>query len=303
MFSKVQELVENKIGKDGLVKSISEEFCISKAEVHKRIRSMFGVSVEELLTPAKQELSRAILQADNVQELKSILKKQNGLTTLYDKYYGVSTFAAARKVCEEYREITAYNPTKADNLSILISQALGDVHLEYNGEEPRYSICIQHSENQFEYLVEKVKLLNKAYPTTPSLGKIKKFKHSQGHSYFSYRTNKMSNSDIKFVYETSLSGLVKEMTPLGLFLLYMDDGCLVQNQNSTNLRICNKYPEVRNEIQKYLLSYGVKSNVYHDSMVVCISDTVNISKFLNNFVKPFKQYTPENMEYKTTLKI
>jgi hypothetical protein len=69
------------------------------------------------------------------------------------------------------------------------------------------------------------------------------------------------------------------------------------------LKIGNGFFKVRNALKEYLSTYGISSNVYHDSMVVCISDTVNITKFLNNFVKPFKQYVPENMEYKTALKI
>lgn len=303
MYETTQQLIDAKASKQELLDTIGLKFNISRKEVHKRIKSMFGKSVDEILTPTKQELTRAILQVDSIDELKCVLKKHNGLGTLYDKYYGVSTFSAARVVCEGYREVTPYNPTKDDNLSILISQALGDGSLEFKGSEPRYSISICHGINQFDYLIEKVKLINKAYPTSPALGTVKKYLHAQGHHYFIYRTNKMDNSDMRYVYEADKVDMVNELTPLGMFLLYMDDGSLVQSPNAKKLTICNRFPEVRLALKKYLLSYGIETNIYDNDMVVCMSNVVAITKFLNNFVTPFKQYIPECMEYKTKLKV
>lgn len=303
MYIKTQQLLDDKVSKKELLNTIATEFNISTREVHKRLRSMFGKSLDELMTPSKQELTLAILQADCIQELKSILKKEQGLSKLYDKYYSVSTFAAAKIKCESYREVTPYNPTKDDNLSILIAQSLGDGSLEFNGDKPRYSISIAHCEKQFEYLVEKVKLINKAYPTSPAVGTIRKYKHSQGHVYFQYRTNKMDNSEMNYIYNTPKAALVKEMTPLGIYLLFMDDGSLVQNSNSKKLTICNRYPDVRVALKEYLSSYGIETNIYSNDMVVCMSNVVAITKFLNNFVIPFKQYIPECMEYKTKLMV
>lgn len=303
MYETTQQLIDARASKQELLDTISLKFNISCKEVHKRIKSMFGASVEELLTPTKQELTRAILQVDSIPELKLVLKKQHGLSKLYDKYYGVSTFSAARIICENYREVTPYNPTKADNLSILISQSLGDGSLEFKGTEPRYALLITHGERQFDYLLEKVKLINKAYPTSPALGTVKKYKHVQGHSYYTYRTNKMDNSDMRYVYEKSKAALVEELTPLGMFLLYMDDGSLVQSPNAKKLTICNRFPDVRVALKKYLSSYGIETSIYENDMVVCMSNVVAITKFLNNFVTPFKQYIPECMEYKTKLKV
>lgn len=302
MYETTQQLINEKASKKELLDTISAKFNISTKEVHKRIKSMFGQTVDELLTPSKQELTRAILRADSITELKQTLKKQNGLGTLYDKYYGVSTFKAARIACENYREVTQYNPTKDDNLSILISQRLGDGSIEFNGEKPRNSMSISHGVKQFDYLVEKVKLLNKAYPTTPAVGSIKKYVHKQGHTYYVYRTNRMDNSDMRYVYETPLKDQVENMTPLGMFLLYMDDGSLVQCASS-KLTICNRFPDVRVALKKYLSSYGIETSIYDNDMVVVISNIIGITKFLNNFVVPFKQYIPECMEYKAKLKV
>lgn len=303
MYETTQALISQKVSKKELLRSLASKFSISEKEVHKRLKSMFGMAVEDLLTPTKKELTLAILQSDSISELKQVLNKTNGLGTLYDKYYGVSTFAAARIICENYREVTPYNPTKDDNLSILIAQSLGDGSLEYKGEKPRYSMSISHGDKQFDYLVEKVKLINKAYPTTPPVGTIKKYLHSQGHTHYVYRTNKMDNSDMRYVYHTDRAELVKQMTPLGMFLLFMDDGCLVQNADSKNLTICNRYPEVRLALQAYLASYNIDSNIYESDMKVCMSNVVSVTKFLNNFVAPFKQFTPECMGYKTKLMV
>lgn len=303
MYETTQQLIAEKASKTEFLYTISKKFNISCKEVHKRIKSMFGMSVDDLLTPTKQELARAILQSDSIHELKTLLKKEYGLGKLYDKYFGVSTFAAARVICEGYREITPYNPTKEDNLSILIAQSIRDGSIEFKGEKPRYSISISHCEKQFDYLVEKVKLLNKAYPMTPAVGSIKKQVHTQGHTYFLYRTNKIDNAEMRYVYDTPKERLIEDITPLGIFLLYMDDGSLVQNSNGRKLTICNRFPKVREALQKYLLSYGIETSIYENDMVVCMSNVVTITKFLNNFVIPFKQYIPECMEYKTKLKV
>lgn len=303
MYETTRQLINQKTTKKELLAHLTAKFNIAPKEVHKRIKSMFGMSIDDLLTPSKEEMTRVILQAESIPELKGLLKKDNGLATLYDKYYGVSTFAAARVVCEGYREVTPYNPTKEDNLSILISQSIGDGSLEFKGKVPRYSIAITHGTEQFDYLVEKVKLINKAYPLTPPVGAIKKWLHKQGNWYYQYRTNRMDNSDMRFVYETSKSNLVKDLTPLGMFLLYMDDGSLVQSDNAKKLTISNGFPEVRRALKEYLATYNIEANIYDASMVVCMSNTVAITKFLNNFVLPFKQYTPECMEYKTKLKV
>ena len=113
----------------------------------------------------------------------------------------------------------------------------------------------------------------------------------------------MDNSEMNYIYNTPKAALVKEMTPLGIYLLFMDDGSLVQNSNSKKLTICNRYPEVRVALKEYLSSYGIETNIYSNDMVVCMSNVVAITKFLNNFVIPFKQYIPECMEYKTKLMV
>lgn len=296
-YEKAQQLIENKESKKTILKNLATSFCISEKEVHKRIRSLFGKSLDEVLKPTKSELTMAILKANSIDDLKKDIKMSVGLGSLYEEYYGVSTFASARKVCENYREITEYNPSRDDNLSLLISQKLGDGYIERKN-----SFHIQHGEKQFEYLVEKVKIFNKAFPTTNPVGSIKKYWHKQGHWFYSWRSGVFNSSQFKYVEETPNNFLVKELTPFGMFLLYMDDGCLAQ-KNVNVLSICNPCNETRVELMKFLKSYGISSVNYQKDMEVCMTNIIDVTAFLNTFVKPFKKYIPANMEYKMNLVI
>lgn len=296
-YEKAKQLIENKTSKKNILKNLTSTFCISEKEVHKRIRSLFGKSLDEVLKPTKSEVTMAILKANSIDDLKNELNMQTGLGSLYEEYYGVSTFASARKVCETYREITEYNPSRDDNLSILISQKLGDGYIERGN-----SLHIQHGEKQFEYLVEKVKLFNKAFPTTNPVGSIKKYLHKQGHSFYSWRSGIFNNSQFKYVVDTPNSVLVGELTPLGMFLLYMDDGCLSQKKVNV-LSICNPCNETRNAIVTFLKSYGIESTNYQTDMEVSMTNIIDVTAFLNTFVRPFKKYIPMNMGYKMNLVI
>lgn len=298
MFYEItSELIERKEPKKAILKSLTTTFCITEKEVHKRIRSLFGNSLDELLKPSKHDLTMAILKASNIDELKLEVKINNGLGRLYEEYYGVSTFASARKVCENYREVTAYSPSKDDNLSILISQKLGDGYIERGN-----SLHIQHGEKQFEYLVEKVKLINKAFPSTNAVGTIKKYVHKQGHIFYSWRSGVMNNSQFKYITETKDSELVNKLTPLGVFLLYMDDGCLLQKGVNV-LSICNPCNDTREALIKLLRSYGITSVNYKNDMEVSMTNIIDVTTFLNTFVRPFNKYIPKSMEYKATLVI
>lgn len=296
-YEKAKQLIESKKAKKAILKDLTSTFCISEREAHKRIRSLFGKSLDEVLKPTKSELTMAILKANSITDLKNEVNMSVGLGSLYEEYYGVSTFASARKICESYREITEYNPSKDDNLSLLISQKLGDGYIERNN-----SLHIQHGEKQFEYLVEKIKIFNKAFPTTNPVGNIKKYLHKQGHYFYSWRSGVFNNSQFKYVVETPNSVLVKELTPFGMFLLYMDDGCLAQ-KNVNVLSICNPCDATRKELVSLLKSYGISSTNYQNDMEVSMTNIIDVTSFLNTFVRPFKKYIPENMEYKMNLVI
>ena len=304
LFEKLKTESKNK---KEIIAKISSEFGISDKDVHKRIRSLYGKTIDEILTPSREDMFRAILKSDSIEDLKRLLGVSNGLGRLYELYFNTSTFASAKKVCESYREVSPYCPSKADNISILISQKLGDGYFEVS----RKYISIHHSEKQADYLVEKVKLLNKAYPRTNPVGSIIKDTHigrnlgegvrGKPFTYYRYRSGIISSSDYDYVVNTPNHLLVGEITPLGMFLLYMDDGCLTVTTNVTQITMCNSDYKVRCAIQKYLDSYGIKSSVYVN--VVAITSTTNVIKFLNNFVKPFSKYMPDCMAYKVNLMI
>ena len=280
--------------KKHIVTKMSEFFKVSPREIHKRMRSYCGKSIDDILEPTKDQMVYAILQADNIDDLKAALGIRNGLGRLYEKYFGTSTFASARKVVESTKVIPPYNHSLDDNFSILASQRLGDGHLNVS----RRALDIQHSEKQFEYLAEKVKMINKAFPDTAPVGSIKKYRHAQGHIYYRYWSGPIASSTYRNVSECELHTLVPKLTPLGVFLWYMDDGCL---KDGTNITIAIADEKTRNELVTLLRSYGIQSSP--EDTQVRIGGVVAVSNFLNTFVKPFNTYIPDCMGYKSKLMI
>ncbi len=155
-------------------KKLCEIFNIRSDVLSRRFKSLFGCTIREKLYekfyPTRDEIINALITSDNVKEMQKKLKLAPTSAMwkgLLDREFGYSIFANAKANFIVREKVEAYNPTKADNLSILISQILGDGYLD----KIRSSICIEHGYKQLDYLKLKVKLINKAFPNTPGIEK------------------------------------------------------------------------------------------------------------------------------------
>lgn len=296
-LSTLEELLIKKANKKEILSRLTKDYNISEAEVHKRVRSFFGKSLSDLLFPSREHTVRCMIQSGTKDEFKNLLSYDGNMARVFEKYFGVSNYTKARFHCETYRENTKYVPSRDDNLSILISQHIGDGHLNV----ARGALDIQHSEKQRDYLIEKVKLLNKGFPMTQGVGSIKKYLHKQGHTYYRYWSGSMGNPLFYRVLNTPKHELIPQMTPLGMFLLYMDDGCLKTGINVITIAIeCCK---TRDALVTFLDSYGIYAKSSDSSSGVRIGSVDEVCKFLNTFVRPFREYIPESMKYKCSLMI
>lgn len=284
-----------------IANNLSNEFGITIREVHTRIKSIYQKDLKDLVTPSYEKFTDALILSQNIQEFKDRLNIKKGLGRLYEKYFNVSTFASAKLKAHNMRQVVQIRPTREDNFSLLISQRLGDGCFYFKN---RSSLRIQHGIKQYDYLKLKVQILSTMFPTLPGVGTIKKRVHTQGHEYCSWEGT-LRNSFVDKIREYKKSDLVKYLTPLGIYLLYMDDGCLSQTKEgrSRNLSFSNGDREVLNQLCILFKTYGFNFRLCWEDKKIVITETAQIVGFIDTFIKPFKHITPDSMMYKTSLMI
>ena len=92
------------------------------------------------------------------------------------------------------------------------------------------------------------------------------------------------------------------MTPLGIMLWYLDDGCYYVSKSghqSISLSITDE--EIRRQAYDVFKSYGIEFSVR--GVYLVLQDRVKIAMFMNCFTKPFLHMIPECMKYKCEMKI
>lgn len=279
-----------------IVMKTCAEYKIDKREFHKRFLSLFGKTISEyvnfIFEPDKEEIEKAFLLSDNSDEFFKTLGIESGSerrSGFFQRHFGYSTFISAKAKVMFSREFPKYSPTKDDNKSILYSQYIGDGCYD----KIRNSFRIDHGIKQFDYLKLKVQLFNKAFPETAGLESLKKKVHgTQGFEFASWYSRKLPHFEIYTKAE-----MIDKMTPLGILLLYLDDGCLSSGQ--LNIASCD--PTVVAAINKKMLSYGIKGFVAKSAWSV--ASKLDIIKFLHMFVLPYEDIIPPCMMYKYDLKI
>ena len=311
-YERVLDLVKNVNYQGDYKKSVVlpliEEFNISERTVYKRVKSLFGCTITKLAqeqrTPTKEAVENAVLLSKNKGEAREILGlKESDVVwkSIFDKTFGVSTFTAAKTKLILKQPNKDYFATVDDNLSIISAQAIGDGSLD----RLRKSIRISHSVQQLDYLKMKVSLFNKAFPQSSGIENIKLRQHTQGHKYVDWYSRKLPLKYIEKIIDKKKHELVENLTPLGVFLLYFDDGSLSINDKygtySLSFAYSEHYPELGLAFQKHLKSFGYDFNVKQNG--VYISSKPVIASFIKNMILPFKCYIPECMEYKIDMKI
>jgi len=311
-YERVQELVKNVNYRGNYNKEVvvplMKEFNIQERAVYRRVKSLFGCTITELAqkerTPSRNEVENAVLLSNTKSEAREILGlKESDIvwTTIFDKFFGVSTFTAAKTKLILRQPNKEYYPTVDDNLSIIASQMIGDGSLD----RKRRAIRIDHIDWQIDYLKVKVSLFNKAFPESSGIENIKLRQHIQGHKYVSWYSKKLPIKYINKVIEKKKHEVVDLLTPLGLFLLYLDDGSLSisdkYNTCTLSYAYSEHYPELGEALKCHLNTYGYNFKTAKHS--VYISSKPEIASFIKNMILPFKKYIPECLEYKIDMKI
>ena len=305
-YERAKELADacTVIKENGVYETLAKEYGIGLRTAGDRFKSLFGKCVRDYIseknTPTREQMIDAIIKCESSDEVKQYLGLSSyWMVGIYDKYFGVSTFAKSKVKLLAEKEVVPYNPTIEDNLSILLSQKLGDGSFEtYDG---RSSIKIEHGEKQYDYLKMKVNILCKAFPNIPTgIGNIRKRVHSNGYVSYVWRSNNFHCKAMDKAIEMSLADAVHSLTPFGWCLWYLDDGKLSLTYGVHHLSIAIHDEDVRNAAVEELKTYGFNFSTQKECII--ISDHIAIAKFINCFVKPFMHLIPESMHYKCFIK-
>lgn len=279
-------------------KRLAKEYCVSEKTVYVRFLSFFGASpreyVKSKIWPTKEYLTELILNSCSSQEVKDSLGLPNSMFVgIYDKFFGVSSYSKAKeKILMTTPAKLRKTTSREDNISLLMSQHLGDGHYD----RKRHSLKVSHGIKQAEYLRWKVGLIHDGYNEVST--KVSLHTHKQGHKYATWYSCKLGNVD----FPEDKVEAVNKLTPIGWLLLYLDDGCYGQDIFIT---VESKLLAVA--MQKELKTYGIDSrvNICADgpSHNVTMRGGKNTISFYKNFIEPFSSIIPKCMQYKTEVKI
>lgn len=305
-----EELAKNckRVKNNNVYETLAKEFKISKRLAGDRFKSMFGMPVRDYITnniePTKEDLVDLIIQSDNFSDLykSSGINDPNKLVSLLNKYFNQSNIYKIKSKLILKIPIINYNVTREDNMSILISQYLGDGHIEREG-----GFKIEHCEKQYHYLKFKIGLLNKAFPTTNGLGVVKKRlildkRTGKNYTSFSYRTGEVLKSQIKIILNRTMKDNIFNMTPLGVCLYFFDDGYLTINSEYKTVELA--FSSIDEEKKIYLIdyfkSYGFNFNLEYKC--ISLKKKNDVIKFIHNFIMPFDHMLPDCVKYKYNYK-
>ena len=278
---------------------LAKEFGVSVSTANNRFSGYFGKTMREhirdTVVPSKEQCDLLVAISADVNEFKELSgmsKHPQLFKGLFDRYYGTSTFQKVKATLVSKIPCQQYNPTVDDNRSIFLSQYFGDGSYDNR----RNALRIEHGYKQLDYLRFKVSLFNKAWPTTCGLEKIAKRVHTDGYVSYTWYSGKLPNN-YKDCHKS-----VKQLSPLGVLLWYLDDGCYHVSKNGQQIiDLCIPDEKVKADAYEHFKSYGIEFNVRGKSLV--LQDSVKVAKFMNCFTRPFVHLVPECMKYKCEMKI
>ena len=291
--------------KNDLNEDLVAKFGIHANTVSKRFKSYYGKSIlelyKELVLPTKNELTSAVVCSESWEEVCEKLQLNTHFRRgLMDKYYGVSSFAKAKALCCLDIKDVVFDPSICNNKALVISQFFGDGHYD----AVRGAFIITHGEKQQGYLTYKVGLFNKAFPTSKPVNRIRKYKHIQGHNYFNWYSGRLPSKLTSYLEETNPRDMVKELTPLGILLWFLDDGYFdldFTKRSNNYISIYVHNTDVLIALQEELLTYQINSTTCNN--VLKIGSYQSAVNFYKNFMEHYKNDVPECMQYKFEMKI
>lgn len=300
---RAEQLVKNcdTIPNNGIYETLAKEFGIGKRSASDRFKSIFGMSVRDMinkkLTPSDEKVIDSLIQSDSYEEFFKLTgtNRRKTLLPILERLFRTTNYYQAKcrlQACQKHR-IKSYVITLADNRAFLISQILGDGSIERDN-----SFKIEHGNKQYDWLKFKVGMFNTMYPQTNGVGHIKRRVSNKNYLSYTYRTGEVLKKQLDILIKSDYSGLVNMLTPLGVMVYFFDDGYLTYSKKykTAELGFATIKPELKQALFEYFKTYGYIFNITKKSVV--LQKKMDIIKFIQEFLEPFKALIPENMHYK-----
>jgi len=181
---------------------------------------------------------------------------------------------------------------------VLIGKFLGDGSIKIRNHSLSGKMTFGHSEKQLDYLEYCNKCLS-------NISYIEDKVYVSGYGSKMYRCHTKDTAYISEYFSQFIvdgrrklnDSIVKDLNPIALAFLYMDDGSIsdIKTQNyRADLALCNFDKESCEIIQKGLLKFGINSTLYNSSGYRIRMNFKDASIFYN-LIAP---YVPISMQYK-----
>lgn len=281
------------------VDKLAKQYNISKEAVYYRIRTKYGDKLANIRMKYRLPSREVLLQTVRMCEQSEQVQERLGLTHwefigIYDKILGVSTFSQAKFMAIREMEIVRYNPSIKDNQSLIFGMRLGDGSYD----PKRKALRIEHSYKQKPWLEQKVQMMKSAYPFVAT--EIKDRERTFGMTAFWY-SRKLQGSAITY-NEVAKIDMARLINPLGIFILFLDDGNCGTYGHSSVLGFATENAEIGSTLVQNLKTYGFIFTQEHKNMIT-LKRRAEIQTFLNEMILPFSAFIPDAMRYKTVLKV
>ena len=278
-----------------IVAEICRKHHVSQEAVYWRIRTYFGDKLRNLrwnyFEPSREELLNVVLRCQTsgevFKELGHMPRSQQ--IGLFDRVLGVSTFAKAKMIALHELYQSRFSPAVHDNKALVAAMLIGDGYWDLK----RRSIDIEHCAKQQGWLQAKVDMFCAAFPYANKT--IKQTKRGT----FKWRSNKITSTKYVDLCSLPRHELVHYLNPLGLWVLFLDDGCYCRTSQqvlqyaAANRRVAEALQSKLND--EYGFQFRIQGE-YHN--LVLTGGAPAVFAFIQDILQPFSKLTPECMHYK-----
>lgn len=284
---------------NNVYETLAKEFGIGKRTAGDRFKSLFGMPIRDYISqniiPSDEKVIDCLIQSTSYEEFYKLtgINENKRLVPILNRLFGTSSYPKIKLVLQAKQRVKDYVITLADNKSFLISQYLGDGSVERDN-----SFKIEHGYKQYDYLKFKIGMFNTMYPKTNGLENVRKRTHENEYVSYVYRTGEVLSKQLSTIINRPFKDIVNEMTPLGVMVYFMDDGYFSHNEeyNTWELAFSTVNEELQDVLVEYFSTYGYKFN--KTSKSVALQRRVDVVKFIQEFIEPFKAIIPKCMHYK-----
>lgn len=278
-----------------IVQELCNKYGCSKEKVYWTVRSVYGKKLrdlrEELRTPSRDELLKAVFLAKDTHEVRRTFHKvsADSWKGMYDRVLGVSTFHKAKELALLEFLPSSSQPQTDNNEAMWAAFRLGDGSYDAR----RNSWRIEHCSAQVGWLERKVEMFVKAFPQAST-----RIRYNEKRDTYSWYSRKVGHGKFRHIGTCPKHEVVPLLNEFGIWLLFLDDGCYMHNKQQV-ISIAVENMEIATRLAEHINSMGFNFRVSNKNCIT-LTGMEQVLLFHKRFLEPFSNLTPSCMSYKTT---